>query len=291
MGSPLQENMIQLNYYRRKWTNRIFALLCGSACLLSVTVLGLLLGYVLYQGISAINFDFFTHLPAPVGEPGGGMANAIVGTLILIAIASAIGIPIGITAGLYLAEYGSGRFAKLVRYLTDVLNGLPSIVMGLFAYTLIVIPMKGFSALSGGVALSILMIPVIVRTTEEVVKLVPNSLREGALALGIPRWKVILRIVVSTAKGGIVTAVVLAIARIMGETAPLLFTAFGNQFWQTNIFQPMAAMTLQIFTYAISPFDDWHAQAWAGALVLVGMSLVINVVARFFTLKGLRALR
>ncbi|MFO1519992.1 MAG: phosphate ABC transporter permease PstA [bacterium] len=280
--------MKNFHYYRRKWANRLFAFLCGAACVFSVTVLGLLLGYVVYQGASALNWAFFFHLPAPVGETGGGMANAILGTLMLITIASAIGIPVGIGTGLYLAEYGRGPFAKIVRYLTDVLNGLPSIVMGLFAYALIVIPMKGFSGLAGGVALSLLMIPVIVRTTEEVVKLVPNTLREGALALGIPPSKVILRIVVSTAKGGIITAVVLGIARIMGETAPLLFTAFGNPFWEFNPLQPIAAMTLQIFNYAISPYEDWHAKAWAGALVLVGMSLLINVFARFFTLRNLR---
>src|SRR5215467_5960022 len=261
--------MSEFHYQRRKWASRLFAILSGTFCLLSVVVLGLPLGYVVYQGASAINLDFFIHMPTPVGEPGGGIANAIVGTLILAAIASSIGIPIGIAAGLYLAEYGRGPFSQMVRYLTDVLNGLPSIVMGLFAYALFVIPMHSFSGLAGGVALSILMIPVVVRTTEEVVKLVPHTLREAALALGIPHWKVILRIVVSTAKGGIITAVVLAIARIIGETAPLLFTAFGNQFWQTNPLQPMAAMTLQIFTYAISPFDDWHAKAWAGAFVLV----------------------
>jgi phosphate transport system permease protein len=277
------------HYQRRKWANRLFATLSGLFCLLSVVVLALLLGYVVYQGASAINPDFFTHMPTPVGEPGGGIANAIVGTLILVAIASSIGIPIGIAAGLYLAEYGRGPFARVVRYLTDVLNGLPSIVMGLFAYALLVLPMHSFSGLAGGVALSILMIPVIVRTTEEVVKLVPHSLREAALALGIPHWKVILRIVVSTARGGIITAVVLAIARIVGETAPLLFTAFGNQFWQTNPLQPMAAMTLQIFTYAISPFDDWHAKAWAGAFVLVILSLSINIVARFYTFRRMRS--
>jgi len=283
--------MRNFRYYRRKWTDRGFAFLCGTACLLSVVVLGLLLGYVVYRGAVAIDWNLFTRLPAPVGETGGGVANAIVGTMILVSLASVIGIPIGIATGVYLAEYGGGRFSKLVRYLTDVLNGLPSIVMGIFAYALIVIPMKGFSAFAGGVALSILMIPVIVRTTEEVVKLVPNNLREGALALGIPRWKVILRIVLSTAKGGLVTGVVLAIARIMGETAPLIFTAFGNPFWETNIFQPMAAMTLQIYNYSISAYEDWHAKAWAGALVLVGMSLVVNIVARFFTVRGLKALR
>lgn len=274
---------MKFHYTQRKWTNRLIATLCGACCLLTVAVLTLLLGYVIYRGSSAINVDFFTKLPTPVGETGGGVSNAIVGTLILAGIASVIGIPIGVSTGLYLAEYGRGRYATLVRFFTDVLNGLPSIVMGLFAYALIVIPMKGFSGLSGGVALSLLMIPVIVRTTEEVVKLVPHTLREAALALGAPEWKVILYVVVKTAKGGIVTAIVLALARIIGETAPLLFTAFGNQFWQTNILQPMAALTLQIFTYAISPYEDWQAKAWGAALVLVTISLMINVTARYYT--------
>ncbi len=272
--------MPHFNYWQRKFKNYFFAFLCGLACLIALFVLSLLLGYVAYRGFGAINFDFFIHTPTPVGEGGGGVANGIVGTALLITIASFIGIPIGIFTGLYLAEYGANRYGQMIRFFTDVLNGLPSIVMGLFAYALVVIPMKGFSGLAGGIALSILMIPVIVRTTEEVVKLVPNSLREAALALGVRRWRVILSVVLSTAKPGIVTAVILSIARIAGETAPLLFTSFGNQFWQTNIMQPMAALTLQIFTYAISPFEDWQAKAWAGALVLVGFCLLINISAR-----------
>ncbi len=282
---------MKFHYTQRKWTNRLIATLCGACCLMTVAVLTLLLGYVIYRGSSAINLDFFTKLPTPVGETGGGVSNAIIGTLILAGIASVIGIPIGVSTGLYLAEYGRGRYATLVRFFTDVLNGLPSIVMGLFAYALIVIPMKGFSGLSGGVALSLLMIPVIVRTTEEVVKLVPHTLREAALALGAPEWKVILYVVVRTAKGGIVTAIVLALARIIGETAPLLFTAFGNQFWQTNILQPMAALTLQIFTYAISPYEDWQAKAWGAALVLVTISLIINMTARYYTRSKFKKIR
>ncbi len=282
---------MKFHYTQRKWTNRLIATLCGACCLMTVAVLTLLLGYVIYRGSAAINLDFFTKLPTPVGETGGGVSNAIVGTLILAGIASVIGIPIGVSTGLYLAEYGRGRYATMVRFFTDVLNGLPSIVMGLFAYALIVIPMKGFSGLSGGVALSLLMIPVIVRTTEEVVKLVPHTLREAALALGAPEWKVILYVVVKTAKGGIVTAIVLALARIIGETAPLLFTAFGNQFWQTNILQPMAALTLQIFTYAISPYEDWQAKAWGAALVLVTISLIINVTARYYTRSKFKKIR
>ncbi len=277
----LLTNIPNFNYRRRKAKNILFASLCGLACVLAISVLALLLGYVIYRGGSAINLDFFTQMPTPVGEPGGGVANSLVGSLILISIASVIGIPIGVLTGLYLAEYGTNKFAQTIRFLTDVLNGLPSIVMGLFAYALLVIPMKSFSGLAGGVALSVLMIPVIVRTTEEVVKLVPHALREAALALGIRRWRVVLNVVLSTAKPGIVTAVILSIARIAGETAPLLFTSFGNQFWQTNIMEPVAALPLQIFTYAISPFEDWQAKAWAGALVLVAFCLVINVSARW----------
>ncbi len=268
------------NYRSRKLKNVFFSFLCGLSCVLAVAVLVLLLGYVTIRGFGAINLDFFTHMPTPVGEAGGGVANSLVGSLILICIASFLGMPIGVFTGLYLAEYGNNRYAQVLRFLTDVLNGLPSIVMGLFAYALIVIPMKSFSGLAGGVALSVLMIPVIVRTTEEVVKLVPHSLREAALALGVRRWRMILSVVLATAKPGIVTAVILSIARIAGETAPLLFTSFGNQFWQTNIFEPVAALPLQIFTYAISPFEDWQAKAWAGALVLVGFCLVINISAR-----------
>lgn len=276
------------HYRRRKAKNMIFASLCVLSCVLAISVLALLLGYVVFRGASAINLDFFTQMPTPVGEPGGGVANSLVGSLILIGIASVIGIPIGVFTGLYLGEYENNKFAQTIRFLTDVLNGLPSIVMGLFAYALLVIPMKGFSGLAGGVALSVLMIPVIVRTTEEVVKLVPHSLREAALALGMRRWRVVLNVVLSTAKPGIVTAVILSIARIAGETAPLLFTSFGNQFWQTNIMEPVAALPLQIFTYAISPFEDWQAKAWAGALVLVGFCLVINVSARWIVQTRLR---
>ncbi len=271
------------HYYRRKWTNRFVATFCVVSSLAGVTVLSLVLGYVIYKGSASINWNFFTQLPVPPGETGGGMANAILGTLTLISLASIIGIPFGIATGLYLAEYGNHHYGSLVRYLTDVLNGFPSVVMGLFAYALLVIPMGHFSGISGGFALSLLMIPMIVRTTEEVVRLVPHSLREGALALGIPYWKVLIKIVLSTAKGGILTAVILSMARIAGETAPLIFTAFGNQFWQTDIFQPMAALTLQIYTYATGPYEEWHAQAWAGSLVLVGMSLLINLGARLLT--------
>lgn len=269
------------NYRWRKTKNIFFSFLCAFSCLIAVFVLGLLLTYVVIRGFGAINLDFFTHMPTPVGEAGGGLANSLVGSLILISIASLMGIPIGVFTGLYLAEYGNNPYAQVIRFLTDVLNGLPSIVMGLFAYALLVIPLKSFSGLAGGVALCVLMIPVIVRTTEEVVKLVPNSLREAALALGVRRWRMILSVVLATARPGIVTAIILSIARIAGETAPLLFTSFGNQFWQINIFEPVAALPLQIFTYAISPFEDWQAKAWAGALVLVAFCLLINITARW----------
>ncbi len=272
-------------YRYRKFKNRFMIFLCSMASVLALAVLGLLVGYVIYRGGQAINLDFFIHMPTPVGEVGGGVANGIVGTIILVGLACVLGVPVGVATGLYLAEFGGGKFSSLVRFSTNILNGLPSIVMGLFAYALLVKPLKGFSGLAGGVALGLLMIPTIVRTTEEVVKLVPWSLREAALALGLPQWRVILFVVLRTAKAGVFTAVMLAVARVAGETAPLLFTAFGNQFWNTNIFEPMPALTLQIFNYAISPFEDWQAKAWAGALVLMGFCLVINVFSRFVILR------
>ncbi len=260
----------------------MIALTCGAATL-AVVPLVVILGYLMKQGAGAISLDFFTHMPKPVGETGGGMANAILGTLILIGIAATIGLPIGIGAGLYLAEHRGTRLANLVRFLADVLNGLPSIVMGIFAWQFLVRPFGRFSALAGGAALGAMMIPLVSRTTEEMVRTVPQALREAALALGYPRWRTSLQIVLRTSLGGIVTGVLVAVARVAGETAPLLFTAFGNTFWSTNLDQPMAALPLQIFTYAISPYDEWHAQAWAGALVLIGLVLVISVIARFVT--------
>jgi len=242
-----------------------------------------ILFHLLQQGATSLNVAFFTHMPKPVGETGGGMANAIVGTLMLIGIASAFGLPVGIGAGLYLAEHRGGRLASTVRFLSDILNGLPSIVMGIFAWELFVRPVGHFSALAGGLALGIMMIPLVTRTTEEMIALVPTALREAALALGYARWRTALSIVLRTALPGIVTGALVAIARVAGETAPLLFTAFGNQFWSTALREPIAALPIQIFTYAISPYDDWHAQAWAGALVLIGIVLVISLAARFAT--------
>jgi phosphate transport system permease protein len=255
--------------------------LMGAATLAAIAFLLAVLGYVVVQGGTALNLAFFTQTPRPVGEPGGGMANALVGTLILVGLAAALGLPLGIGAGVYLAEYGrTSRLATLIRFTTDVLTGIPSITIGLFAYALLVLPMRQFSALAGGVALAIIMLPTVTRTTEEMLRLVPDNLREAGLALGVPRWKTIARIALPSALGGILTGAMLAIARVAGETAPLLFTAFGNRFWNLDPTQPMAALPLQIFTYAIAPYDDWHRQAWAGALVLVGLVLVLSTVAR-----------
>ena len=243
----------------------------------------LILIHLLREGAQYIRPGFFTEMPRPVGEPGGGMANAIVGTLILISVASAIGLPVGIGAGLYLADRRGSPLATTVRFLSDVLNGLPSIVMGIFAWQFLVRPVGHFSALAGGIALGAMMIPLVTRTTEEMIRLVPVSLREAALALGYTRWRTSLTIVLRTALPGIVTGVLVAIARIAGETAPLLFTALGNQFWSTSLREPIAALPLQIFTYAISPYDTAHGQAWAGALVLILVVLIISVLARFAT--------
>ena len=265
---------------RRRLVNRLMEGVAVFSAVVTLLPLALILAFLIYQGISYINWDFFTKMPQPVGEAGGGMANGIVGTLILIGLASLIGLPMGIGAGVYVAENGHTRLAWVTRFLADVLNGVPSIVVGIFAYTLVVLPMRTFSAVAGGFALGIMMIPVVLRTTEEMLKLVPTSLREGALALGVPRWKVTVRVALRTARAGIITGIMLAVARIAGETAPLLFTAFGNQFWSIRLDEPIAAMPLQIFTYAISPYDSWHAQAWAGALVLVCLILVISMVAR-----------
>ena len=253
------------------------------AAVLATLPLIFILFHLLKAGAGALTLDFFTQTPQPVGEAGGGMANAIVGTLVLVGVAAAIGLPVGIGAGLYLAEQRGNVLATTVRFLSDVLNGLPSIVMGIFAWEFLVRPFGGFSAIAGGVALGAMMIPLVTRTTEEMIRLVPGSLREAALALGYTRWRTSLVVVLRTALPGIVTGALVAIARIAGETAPLLFTALGNQFWSLELDEPIAALPLQIFTYAISPYDEWHAQAWAGALVLIFLVLVISLVARRFT--------
>jgi phosphate transport system permease protein len=268
---------------RRKIVNGVMTALLSLGAALATLPLLLIFFHLLKEGAGAVEWHFFTNMPSPAGEAGGGMSNAIAGTLILIGIASALGLPVGIGAGLYLAERGGTRLATIVRFLSDVLNGLPSIVMGIFAWQFIVRPMGRFSALAGGVALGAMMIPMVTRTTEEMVRLVPVALREAALALGYARWRTSLSIVLRTATAGIVTGALVAVARIAGETAPLLFTALGNQFWSVKLDEPIAALPLQIFTYAVSPYDDWHAQAWAGALVLITLVLIISVAARYAT--------
>jgi phosphate transport system permease protein len=271
------------NHRWRKIKSGIAAGLSFVSALLVIAPLALVFYHLVRNGASAVSWSFFTHLPAPLGVTGGGMANAIVGSLQLLGLASMIGIPIGVLGGVYLAEYGSSRGNWMLRFTADVLNGVPSITWGVVVYGLAVLPFKGFSAYAGGLALGLMMIPLIMRTTEEVVLLVPNGYREAALALGIARWKTIVHIVMKTASKGIVTAILLALARVAGETAPLLFTAFGNRFWNHDLTQPIAALPLQIFAYAISPYEDWHQQAWAGALVLLVTIFVINVLVRILT--------
>ncbi len=255
----------------------------AGASLLVIAVLVIILGYMLYRGIGAINLSFFTDLPKPVGEPGGGIANAIIGSAIMLVVAILLSLPIGVLAAIYLSEFGHGWFAQTLRFLTDVLAGIPSIVVGIFAYTLIVIPMRSFSGWAGGVALAIIMLPVIIRTTEEMLRLVPQSLRDGGLAVGAPKWRVTVDIVLASSVSGIATGTLLAISRALGETAPLLFTALGSSLWTTNLDRPMASMPVQIYTYAISPYDEWHQKAWAAAFTLVAIIFVLNVVVRFLT--------
>jgi len=271
------------NHTWRKIKSALASTIAFVSAILVIAPLGLVFFHLLVNGAGSVNWDFFTKLPAPVGAVGGGMANAIVGSLELLALAGVIGIPIGVLGGVYLAEYGSARINSILRFLADVLNGIPSITWGVVVYGLVVLRFKGFSAYAGGLALGLIMIPLILRTTEEVVLLVPNGYREAALALGVSRWKTIVHIVMKTASKGIITGILLALARVGGETAPLLFTAFGNRFWNHSLSQPIAALPLQIFTYAISPYDDWHRQAWAGALVLVTGVFCVNVIVRILT--------
>ena len=271
------------NHIWRKAKSGLASTVAFLSALLVIAPLGLVFFYLLANGASSVNWDFFTKLPTPVGVAGGGVVNAIVGSLKLLALAAAIGIPIGVLGGVYLAEYGSARVNSLLRFVADVLNGVPSITWGVVVYGLVVLRFKGFSAYAGGLALGLIMIPLIIRTTEEVILLVPNGYREAALALGVSRWKTIVHVVMKTASKGIITGILLALARVGGETAPLLFTAFGNRFWNHNLAEPIAALPLQIFTYAISPYDDWHRQAWAGALVLVTGIFCVNVLVRILT--------
>ena len=268
---------------RRRVTSYVMIGLTCLAAVVATLPLLFILTHLAKQGAASVNLNFFTKMPAPAGEHGGGMANAIAGTGMLLVIASIIGLPVGMGAGLYLAEQRGTKLANLVRFLSDVLNGLPSIVLGIFGWQLLVRPFKHFSALAGGVALAAMMIPLVTRATEEMIRLVPVSMREAALALGYSRWRTSLSVVLRTALPGIVTGALMAVARIAGETAPLLFTAFGNSFWSFSPTQPIAALPMQIYTYALTPYDDWHAQAWAGALVLLGLVFIISVAARFAT--------
>jgi phosphate transport system permease protein len=253
------------------------------AALVVLAVLAIVLGYMIWQGIGSLDVAFFTELPKPVGEEGGGIANAIAGSLIMLALAAAIAVPTGILAAIYLSEFGTGWFAWILRFLTDVLAGIPSIVVGIFAYTLLVIPMRGFSGYAGGVALAIIMLPVVIRTTEEMLRLVPQSLRDGGLALGAPKWRVTVDIVLASSLSGIATGVLLAVARAIGETAPLLFTALGSMLWTTSLDRPMASLPAQIYVYSISPYEDWHQKAWAAAFTLVMIILLLNVTVRYLT--------
>jgi len=270
----------------RKTLNAVMLTLTGVAALAVVSVLLFIFGYLLYHGGRSLNWDFFTKLPKPVGETGGGMANAIVGSLKLLLLAALMGLPVGLMTGVYLAEFGGTTFAFVIRYTTDLLNGVPSIVIGIFAYSLAVLPVKHFSALAGGMALGIMVIPVTVRSTEEFLRAVPASLREGAMALGASKWKAIATVVLPAASGGILTGMLLALARVAGETAPLLFTAFSNRFWSPGWGQPIASLPVMIYTYAIAPYDDWHRQAWAAGLVLLGLVLAVNLSCRLILNRG-----
>ncbi len=276
------------SYRRRHLTDVIVRGACLGATLLALVPLVSVLYYVTVRGIGGVSLDFFTELPKPVGEKGGGMGNAIVGTLELVALACLFGIPPGVLAGVYLAEYGSSKFGRFVRFSADVMSGIPSITVGLFVYALVVMKAKHFSAYAGGFALAVLMLPTVTRSTEELLKLVPESLREAGLGLGVPQWRVTLRVMLRTALPGIATGIMLAVARVAGETAPLLFTAFSNRFWARGMNEPTASLPVQIFTYAVSPYEDWHEQAWAAALVLVMLVLLLNILARLLVRHRVR---
>jgi phosphate transport system permease protein len=282
-----QSKSMRINSAWRSAMNYLISGLSMLATVLVILPLLAILFYLLYKGASSLNLAFFTHIPAPVGEAGGGMANSIVGSGIILLLASLMGVPIGIAAGVYLAEFGRGRaLATAVRFTADVLNGVPSIVMGISIYSLIVVEQKHFSALAGGVALAIMMVPTITRTTEEMLATVPHAIREAALGLGVPKWRTVISVSLRTASPGIITGCMLAFARVAGETAPLLFTAFGNQFWSFKLNEPIAALPLQIYIYAISPYDEWHRLAWAGSLVLIVLIMVSVTLVRIFANRG-----
>jgi len=273
--------------FRRKAVNAIMLSATGVCTLLSIVVLFFILGFLLIQGGKFLSWDFFTKLPAPVGETGGGMANAIVGSGKILLLATCIGVPIGFLAGVYLAEYGNAAFSSVIRFVTDLLNGVPSIVMGIFVYTLIVLKTKHFSAFAGGVALGIMMIPIALRSTEEFLRAVPVSLREGAMALGAAKWKSIVTVIIPAAISGIISGMMLNLARVAGETAPLMFTALSNQFWSPGWNQPTASLPLMIYTYAIAPYPDWHRQALAAGFVLLAMVFIVNITARSIVASGM----
>jgi len=272
--------MADLHTLRRKMVNAVMLTVTGFCALFATGTLLFILGYLFVHGASSLTWAFFTKLPTPVGEAGGGMANAIVGSGKLLLLATAVGVPIGFLGGVYLAEFGGTTFSYVIRYVTDLLNGVPSIVIGIFAYTLIVLPQKHFSTLAGGLGLGVMMIPIAVRSSEEFLRAVPNSLREGAMALGASKAKAILTVVIPAAKNGIMTGIMLNLARVAGETAPLLFTSFGNRYWSSGWEQPISALPVMIFTYAISPYQDWHNQAWAAGFVLLTLVLAVNIFAR-----------
>jgi phosphate transport system permease protein len=275
----------------RKFVSVFMLSMTGVCAVVAVSVLFLILSYLVYHGGTSISWSFFTRLPAPVGETGGGMANAIVGSAKLLLLATIIGVPVGFFGAIYLAEFSGSTTAFVVRYAADLLNGVPSIVIGIFAYSLAVLPFKHYSTLAGGFALGVMMMPITLRSTEEFLRSVPNALREGAMALGASKWKTIATVIVPSAYRGILTAVLLAFARVAGETAPLLFTALGNQFWSPGWNQPTASLPVAIYNYAISPYDDWHRQAWAGGLVLLSLILIINIVARGILARGISVSR
>jgi phosphate transport system permease protein len=270
----------------RKSLNFVMLSLTGLCALLTVSALFFILGYLAWNGGKDLSWSFFTHLPAPVGEQGGGMANAILGSLKLLLLAALFGVPIGLLGGVYLAEFGGRTLPFLVRYTADLMNGVPSIVMGIFAYTLVVMPMHHFSTLAGGIALGIMVIPTVLRNTESFLRDVPLAMREGSFALGANKWRMIATVVLPAASRGILTGVLLALARVAGETAPLLFTAFGNRFWSPGWMQPTSSLPVVIYTYATGPYEDWHRQAWAAGLVLLGLVLVTNILVRAFLTRG-----
>lgn len=275
-----------MNETRRKVVNAVMLTLSALCALLTVSALFFILGYLVWHGGRALNWAFLTELPKPVGEAGGGMANAIVGTVKLLLLAALMGVPVGLAGGVYLAEFGGKSLSFAIRYASDLLNGVPSIVIGIFAYALVVVPMRRFSTLAGGVALAFIIVPITIRTTEQFLRAVPHSLREGALALGASKWRAVATVIIPAAARGILTGTILGIARVAGETAPLLFTSFGNRYWSTGWDQPTASLPVMIFTYAISPYQDWHRQAWAAGLVLLGLVLLANIGARLLLSSG-----